>query len=81
MAVRASCSTNDATDRLIRVGMVLATGTTDTHHPQSTTGLNYITYPVGPTASGTALTYGGAANTKGAYVHVRLLVALPMQSL
>jgi hypothetical protein len=38
------------------------------HYPQSTAGLNYITYPVGPGASGTLLTGNASANAEGAYV-------------
>lgn len=67
IAARASCGTSDATDRLIRVGLIGATGTADAHYPQSTAGLNYITYPAGPAAAGTALDGSGVANTKGAY--------------
>lgn len=38
------------------------------HYPQSAAGLNYITYPIGPTSGGTAITAGGSNNTKGTYV-------------
>lgn len=36
-------------------------------YPQNATGLNYITYPVGPTAAGLTLTANASANTKGVY--------------
>jgi hypothetical protein len=38
------------------------------HYPQSASGLGYVTYPVGPGASGTVVTGHASANTKGAYV-------------
>lgn len=40
-----------------------------TFYPQSASGLNYITYPAGPTAAGTTIT-SGAANTKGSYTEL-----------
>lgn len=36
-------------------------------YPQSAVGLNYITYPAGPTAAGSTVTGGAGANTKGSY--------------
>lgn len=39
-------------------------------YPQNATGLNYITYPVGPTPLGVTLTSSASANTKGAYLTV-----------
>lgn len=38
-----------------------------THYPQSAVGLQYKTYPVGPTANELVLTAAGSANTKGSY--------------
>lgn len=40
------------------------------HYPQSATGLQTVTYPVGPTAAATQLTSGGSAHTKGSYVEL-----------
>lgn len=40
------------------------------YYPQSATGLNYITYPAGPTAQGLLVTSNAAANTKGSYTEV-----------
>lgn len=41
------------------------------HYPQSATGLNYITYPVGPTVNTTITPDPGTTpNTKGAYVQI-----------
>lgn len=37
------------------------------YYPQSPTGLNYISYPVGPTPVGLTLTANASNNTKGAY--------------
>ena len=39
------------------------------YYPQSAAGLNYITYPVGPTVEGATLT-SGAIGVKGAYVEL-----------
>jgi len=39
------------------------------YYPQNATGLNYITYPVGPTTGG-ILTTSGSANTKGSYTQI-----------
>ena len=42
-----------------------------TYYPQSATGLNYITYPAGPTAApSTTVTANASANTKGAYTEI-----------
>lgn len=38
--------------------------------PTSTSGLNYITYPVGPTPLGTTVTASGSTNTKGSYTEL-----------
>lgn len=40
------------------------------YYPQSASGLNYITYPVGPTTTGLTLTADASANTKGAFTEV-----------
>lgn len=40
------------------------------YYPQDATGLNYITYPVGPTASEAVLTASASANTKGSYTEI-----------
>lgn len=37
------------------------------YYPQNATGLNYVTYPAGPTATGTSLTSSASTNTKGSY--------------
>lgn len=37
------------------------------YYPQSTSGLNYVTYPAGPTAAGATITAGGSAHAKGSY--------------
>lgn len=37
------------------------------YYPQSATGLNYISYPAGPTATAATLTASGSTHTKGAY--------------
>lgn len=37
------------------------------YYPQNATGLNYISYPAGPTPVGLALTANASANTKGAF--------------
>lgn len=37
------------------------------HYPQSASGLNYISYPAGPTPVGLTLTANASANTKGSY--------------
>lgn len=37
-------------------------------YPTSNTGLNYVTYPAGPTASGNNVSANASANTKGSYV-------------
>jgi hypothetical protein len=39
-------------------------------YPVNATGLNYVAYPPGPTATGTDTTSSGSANTKGAYVQL-----------
>lgn len=39
-------------------------------YPQNATGLNYITYPAGPTASGTTITANASNNTKGSYTQM-----------
>jgi hypothetical protein len=41
-----------------------------TYYPQSTAGLNYKTYPVGPTATSTTVTSNASANTKGSYTEI-----------
>lgn len=38
-----------------------------TAYPTSASGLNYITYPAGPTPTGTTLTAAGSSHTKGSY--------------
>lgn len=38
------------------------------HYPQNASGLNYITYPIGPNPGGMAITAAGSTNTKGTYV-------------
>lgn len=41
------------------------------YYPQNSTGLNYITYPAGPTAgSATVITAHASANTKGSYAEI-----------
>lgn len=40
------------------------------YYPQSTSGLNHITYPAGPTAVGTTLTASGSTHTKGSYAEL-----------
>ena len=41
------------------------------YYPQNATGLNYITYPAGPTVgSATVVTASGSANVKGSYAQI-----------
>lgn len=40
------------------------------YYPTSATGLNYITYPVGPTPLGVTVTASGSTNTKGSYAEI-----------
>lgn len=40
------------------------------HYPQSATGLNYVTYPAGPTPNPGAGLTAGSANTKGSYTEL-----------
>ncbi len=39
-------------------------------YPTSASGLNYITYPVGPTATGVTITANASNNTKGSYTQL-----------
>src|SRR4029077_8721859 len=39
-------------------------------YPQTAAGLNYITYPAGPTVAGTTVTANAAADTKGSYAQI-----------
>jgi hypothetical protein len=40
------------------------------YFPQSATGLNYVGYPTGPTATPSTITSGGGANVKGSYTEI-----------
>lgn len=40
------------------------------YFPSSATGLSVVTYPAGPTATGTTVTAAGSANTKGSYTQL-----------
>jgi hypothetical protein len=50
------------------------------HYPQSTSGLAYITYPVGPAVAGVTLTADGANHTKGLYSEIAASTAFACNS-
>ncbi len=70
VAMRTSCNRDNAVDRVMKFGITMGTGTTDTYYPQSTSGLNYSASPAGPVASGTSLAIPTLNNTKGGYTTI-----------
>lgn len=52
-----------------------------TYYPQSAVGLNYITYPPGPTAVPATVTSDAAANTKGLYTELAASTAFACNSI
>lgn len=50
-------------------------------YPSSATNLNYITYPVGPSAGATGVAASGSTNTKGSYVQFVASTTFASQSM
>jgi hypothetical protein len=70
VSVRASCSINNATDRVLTAVLLLAGGNSATCWPQNGTGVDTVTYPVGPTAAGITVTTDVNPDTKGLFSEI-----------
>jgi hypothetical protein len=66
------------TDTATAVSLSEGAEVDDMYYPRSATGLQAITYPVGPTVLGLGLTADGSANTKGAYAE--LIASAPFEA-